>query len=169
MIEVQTGIHMVILQKRMKHTQKMLYEATNSFLSDSIIYCGRDMEIHNLVTNMLGMKVENPIPKHDSNTELVNEFANSLMEKTWKICNHLSELSKFNPAMRDTQKFYKFEPISQDEVARIIKGMSTQTCKLDTLHTVLLRIVLLELLPTTTKLSNMSVDLGILSPNGKLQ
>ena len=54
----------------------MLYEAKKSFLSDTIIYCGRDMKkLYNIVSNMIGMKVENPMPKHDSKIELANEVA----------------------------------------------------------------------------------------------
>ena len=64
------------------------------------------------------------------------------MGKIRQIHSNLSEHPKFSPAMRDIQRFNKFEPITEDEVARIIRGIPTKTCELDTLPTVLLKKVL---------------------------
>ena len=52
------------------------------------------------------------------------------MGKIRKIHNNLSEHPKFSPAMRDIQRFNKFEPMAEDEVARIINGSPTKTCEL---------------------------------------
>ena len=50
--------------------KKMMNEAKNY---SSVIPSGRDMKkLYNLVSNMIGRKMENPMLEHDSNIELVN-------------------------------------------------------------------------------------------------
>ena len=120
--------------------------------------CDRYRMDYNLVSDMIGTKVENPIPKHNSNIELANEFANFFMDKIRKICNFLSEHPECIPVMRDLQRFNKFEPMTQDDMARIMKGMPTNICQSDTLLNVLLKKELTWLLPTITKLIKMSMD-----------
>ena len=80
------------------------------------------------------------------------------MNKIRKMHNNLREHPKFSPAMRDKQRFNKFEPMIWDEVERIIKGMPTKTCELDTPTTVLLKKSLPHLLPAMSELIKMSVD-----------
>ena len=59
-----------------------------------------------------------------------------------------------------THKLNVFEPISGDEVEKVIKRLSNKTCALDQLPTWLLKENLSVVVPTIIRIVNMSLESG---------
>ena len=56
--------------------------------------------------------------------------------------------------------FSKFKILTQEEVEKLIKGMSTKSCELDAMPSTILKndIILKKILPVITKLINLSLQ-----------
>ena len=59
----------------------------------------------------------------------------------------------------------KFEPLSENEVKNIINKLGTKSCELDIIPTSLLKKCLSGLLPSVTKIVNISLSTGTFPEN----
>ena len=62
----------------------------------------------------------------------------------------------------------KFEPLMEDEVAKIIMGMASKSCESDPVPTTLLKVILPQVMRAITKIINTSLELGIFASQWKV-
>ena len=60
------------------------------------------------------------MPKHDSNDQLAEEFANYFMDKIKKIRDDLEQHPKYIPSVGEVESFSNFRAMTKDEVLTII-------------------------------------------------
>ena len=77
------------------------------------------------------MKADNPLPKHDNEENLANEFADYFIGKIEKIRQELNVNSKYTPSNDSTPILAEFTEVTQDEVQKIIMNLATKYCELD--------------------------------------
>ena len=95
-------------------------------------------------------KADNPLPKHDNEENLANEFADYFIGKIEKIRQELNVNSKYTHSNDSTPILAEFTEMTQDEVQKIIMNLATKNCELDPFPTSILKEVLPALLPSIT-------------------
>ena len=111
---------------------------------------------------MTGTKTENPLPPGKTDTELSEEFAEFFITKITKIRDSLANHQKYIPTTNnDIPSLDKLDPLSEEEVRKIIQSMPTKSCETDTLPTKFIKEGLEAILPVLTKLTNMSLEYGV--------
>jgi hypothetical protein len=108
-----------------------------------------------------GTKSENPMPSGISDSTLPDIFADDFMNKISKIRDSLHEFNKYKPINKSVQVLDEFKELSQDEVKLLICELNTKSCELDILPTHVLKQYLTHLLPTFSKLENLSLTQGV--------
>ena len=116
----------------------------------------------------MGVTKENPLPECDSKEDLANQFAEFFIAKIQTIRDRLDSLLIYNHKDSSPPKLAKFEPLTEKEVRQIIKAMPSKCCDLDVIPTSLLKEALELLLPTLTKLVNLSLAEGVFIQERKI-
>ena len=107
------------------------------------------------------MKADNPLPEHENEENLANEFADYFIGKIEKIRQELNTNSRYTPSNDNIPTLSRFTEVTQDEVQKIIMNLATKNCELDPFPTSILKEVLPALLPTITSIMNASLKLGV--------
>ena len=122
---------------------------------------GRYKKLYNLVYGLLGKEKSSPLPDHTDEESLVNDFANYFMSKIGKIREELEGYPLYKPQGQNVREFSNFRLFSNEEVRTIIKGMKMKSCEIDPIPTELLKKCLVDVLPTITKIINISLRDGV--------
>ena len=105
----------------------------------------------------MGTSSNNPVPNHTSDKDLAEVFADFFMNKIQKIGDNPTENPTYKPTGKCISRLADFRKFNQTEVKKIILSMRTKSCKLDVLPTKLLKECIEDILPTITKLVNISL------------
>ena len=82
---------------------KMLQAAKESFISDDIMSHRQDIKyLYKIVTNVSGLRKENPMPPAESNQVLAEELEDFFVGKIKKIQEHLNQYDLFEPAVNES-------------------------------------------------------------------
>ena len=66
---------------------------------------------------------DNPLPDSSSQEELVNIFADFVINKIMKIRSQFQHLNLYTPPSRNCANLNQFRPISQEETLEILNSM----------------------------------------------
>ena len=122
---------------------------------------GDTKKLYNLVYRLMGKEKSSPLPDHTDEESLANDFANYFMSKIEKIREELEGYILYKPQGRNVREFSNFRLFSDEEVRTIIMGMKTKSCEMDPIPTELLKKCIVEVLPTITKIINISLRDGV--------
>ncbi len=171
------------LEKKMKRTKlevdkqafKLQKNKTNELLNENksdffkkLIDENKDNphDLFKVMNSALNRKQDTQFPPHSSDTDLANEFSDFFTDKIDKIRDKLDnesqhqstdiihEIGKFNTTLSE------FTPLSEDQVRELVKKSPTKHCELDPMPKWLVKDCLEEVLPTLTKIINLSLQLG---------
>ena len=152
---------------RCKYTHE-LNESKSQHINKLIIDCEHDpKKLFQLVSNLTGSKVENPLPEGHTNKDLADSFADFFIGKIEKIRNELAQYPKYVPIESDSDEFSDFVPLNEVDIRKIITKSKSTGCELDPLPTSLLKENIDILVPVITKIVNMSLCDGIFSTEWK--
>ena len=118
---------------------------------------GDTKKLYNLVYGLMGKEKSSPLPDHTDKESLANDFANYFMSKIEKIREELEGYILYKPQGWNIREFSNFRLFSDEEVRTIIMGMKTKSCEMDPILTELLKKCIAEVLPTITKIINISL------------
>ena len=91
------------------------------------------------------------------------------MNKIQTIHDSLKECQKFHPGPNnDTDLLEQLEPMSEEEVRKIINSMQTKSCEQDAIPTKILKVILDGVLPTLTRIINASFQQGVFAEAWKI-
>ncbi len=171
------------LEKKMKKTQleidkqafKDQKNKTNELLNENkgkffkkLIDENKDnpRNLFRVMNSALNRKQDTPFPPHLSETDLANGFSNFFTDKINKIRTNLDNVSNAK-SINDIQEASKYETtlenfhlLSEDQVRELVKKSPTKHCELDPMPTWLIKDCLEEILPTLTRIINLSLQLG---------
>ena len=101
-------------------------------------------------------------PEHSSKTQLANEFSDYFEEKIIKIRAKIPSTSKFHDYDKtvDVTPLTSFEPLSNEDIRKLILSAAPKSCSLDPIPTSLLKDCIEILLPSIGKVINMSLIQG---------
>ena len=141
-------------------TKKSKWDHVNQVITN----CGRDSKkLFNVVNKLIGKTQCNPLPEHDDNTYLANEFANFFMGKIHTIRDDLQDHPLFKPPVRDCKKFSAFRPLEEKEVMKLIQQANPTNCPTDPFPAKLLKVHLQTIIPVLTLIVNNSLTTGSFS------
>ena len=139
----------------------LIRKKKKQFISDSVKQCGKDTKkLYKLVNALMGNNTENPMPKAKSDEELAQQFADYLLEKIQKIRKMFQDITPLQTQESDIPKIRSFSPMMESQVKKIIMEMQSKLYELDPIQTTLLNEVLHIVLPTITKIANLSLCQG---------
>ena len=131
------------------------------FILDSVKQHGKDTKkLYKLVNALMGNNTENPMLKAKSDEELAQQFADFFLEKIQKIRTMFQDITPLQTQESDIPKIRLFSTMTESQVKKIIMKMQSKTCELDPIPTTLLKEVLHIVLPTITKIANLSLCQG---------
>ena len=100
------------------------------------------------------------MPPSDDKNKLADEFANYFIEKIQKIREQLDSYDKYMQWHKDIPSLSQFDPMTSEEVTRIISSIATKSCKLYAIPTSVLKQITLSIVPTITKIISISLTQG---------
>ena len=100
-----------------------------------------------------------PIVNEGSN--LADDFADHFMGKIETNRESLKDFENFEPTMKKMPSFDVLKELSEDEIKKLIGQSQTKSSELDVLPTKVLKGFLNELLPSITRLVNLSPAQGV--------
>ena len=155
---------------KLEHTKYNILKSLKvQSISEKVTECEHDIKkMYRLINNITGRTAENPMSKSDSDETLMNDFANFFIDKIWKICDALQQHDKYTPTRNTNVKLLScFREMTEDEVIKIIEGMSPKSCELDAIPSSLLKQLATDLAPALTKVVNTSLTSGVFATNWK--
>ena len=104
----------------------------------------------------------NPLPDHKSDKELANQFNQFFKEKNDKIRDTFFDEEAFEHDIEFAgHQMGIFNPITLDEMKRIIRASKPKSCDLDPIPTDLLKSCTDELAPIICRIVNLSLEIAI--------
>ena len=148
-------------QLRMKKGEKLLVDITE--------HRGDSKYLYKLTWELCGIRTKNPLPASKSDQVLAENFADFLINKIKTIRDNLASLPLYECVQdQSIGKFTNFHPVSEEDVAKIIKGMTTKTCENDPISTKILKDNLPKFVGSITKIVNLSLEHGVFADKWKV-
>ena len=115
----------------------------------------REMPRNYMIFNNITRNIsENSLPELKSDEKLANNFADFFIQKIQKIRDSLEHHPKYDLSKSTTrlrELLSQFMEVSEDEVKKIKKGMTTKSCESDPIPTSLPKQILPAAIPTIRK------------------
>ena len=147
---------------RNKYLGKLKYKKKTS-IQQKIQDCKNDTKkLHRLVTHLTGTEPQNQLPDDDSNNDkdLANSFTDFFQSKIEKIHEMFVGIEAYNPESSSIPKLCQFTPVTKSEVKTIIMAMKSKSCETDPIPTHIFKQLLPSVIPTVTKIVNLSLSEG---------
>jgi hypothetical protein len=107
---------------------------------------------------------ETPLPSHQNDQVLANEFGEFFTAKIETIRNNIDktegEITLEPEEPRFTTPLFEFKLLSLDDTKKLIKSSKSKHCSIDPIPTWLLKDSLDEVLPVITEIINLSLSTG---------
>jgi len=103
------------------------------------------------------------LPSHASKQSLADDFTKYFENKIDVIRSGIGSHVETNPDIEDgcPASLCSFTPLSEDEVSKLIVSLSSATCDNDPIPTSLVKECLDAMLPTVTRIVNLSLECGV--------
>ena len=164
----------IAYRKQCIFVNSLCNELKTEFFSSKIVECGRDQKrLFRVAKSLLGWKNAVDLPSNISESSMPSVFNDFFINKILKIRNDIGYESLNNLfseiqqnvhsdlSMHDGPELDCFELVTSDELKKIINNCSSSSCELDPIPTWLLKECLSDVLPSLTKIVNLSLQNGI--------
>ena len=156
-------VHQLILKEHRESYNEQCRIAKMDYYCDKIDSNAGDQKAVNRIIDELKNKTSDqilPTENEDNNTEM---FANFFQDKIKRISDLFNpiEYSIAEQAPDNFQPFSKFEPISEDDLRKMILSCNNKYCNLDPVPTKVIKDILDLLLPTLVRIVNCSLTSGV--------
>ena len=149
--------------------KRMLRDVKTQTLCEKVADCNWDAKkLYSLMSYLTGTKVDNLMPEHMDEDQLVDEFADFLMGKIKTIHDSLAEHPIYNPHGPAKASLNQLRSVSPDDVEGIIRGMPTKRCESDAIPTSWLKEILPAVAPSLAKIINILLEHGIFAAAWKI-
>ena len=148
----------------------MLKEAKETFISADIVSHRKDIKyLYNVVTNLLAVRKENPMPPAVSDQLLAEEFADFIIEKINKIQENLDHYDINEPmATAKITTKESFLPLSRLEVKKLVMEMKAKMNELDLLPAKFLMENIEKFIGLLANIVNISLESGVFAKEWKM-
>ena len=144
---------------------RLVERARSRYYCEQISECKSSRQLFSISNSLIGKEKSTPLPTSHPLSDLPDIFCEFFLEKTAKIRKELDSqpvsVISSNVSVQLSSALDVFQPVSEEDVRKIIKNSKPTTCPLDPLPTPLLVEFLDQVLPTITNLINDSLRTGI--------
>jgi hypothetical protein len=162
-------VHRQIFVAKRDLVRDLIIKAKSDHYTTRIDECGSDQKaLFRVVAELLHTNDNRPLPDHIDATQLPNAFIDFFQSKITRIRNELDDLSVSDPTdnysvlpIPDATPhctFSTFTPMSEDDIRKIVRQSPTKSCQLDPVPTWLLKQLMESIIPTITKMVNLSLQ-----------
>ena len=95
------------------------------------------------------------MPPSNDKHRLVDEFANYFIGKIQKIRDQLDQYDKYILWHKEIPILSQFNPMTTEEVAKLVSSMATKSCELDVIPTSVLKQIRPSIVHVITKIINI--------------
>ena len=149
-----------------------LFAARCSFISDVIIEVkGDQKKLYSIIKSLTAVNSDMPLPHHTSIQQLTGDFGQFFIKKIEDIRCELNIPDNTHSTVSSScngHYFPSFRQLTQNDVRKLIMSSKSTTCDLDSIPTSLLKEHTSILLPTITKMVNLSLQTGVFPNEWKL-
>ena len=154
--------HWRALQVARKEYKILLTQVKTTKIKEKIDDCHKDTKkLYELVVYLTGTATVNPLPPGKTDNQLEEDFAKFCMNKIQIIRDNLADHPLYKSEPTNIPKFDTFKKLREEDVRKLISKMKAKSCELNVLPTHILKEILEHLLPTITKIINISLTKGI--------
>ena len=147
---------------------RMIFANKTETLCEKVVQCGKNSKkLYALVNSMCGTAKQNPLPEATSEQAQADSFADYFLQKIVNIRESLKEYACYCPSGECEGQLSIFQPVTEDDVRKIIASLSTKTCELDEIPTKYLKQCLDECIGIITRIMNVSLREGMFVPTWK--
>ena len=149
------------VEKLVKSTRNKYYKGK---LSD---FKGNKKETFKVFNELLGNDTKSPLPCHENESQLCNDFEKFFSDKICNIRNNVQyeanniQSAEMTNSVQSDSVFSEFSPMTDDQINKIVHDLSNKYCNLDPLSTDLFKKCLPYLLPYLKYIINTSLSEGI--------
>lgn len=160
-LKTRLTVHKDIFKHRKILWRSAIKQARKNFYAKEFKNCKTSKQLFNISNELLGKTKEKSLPSQHSDEELPDVFAKYFHDK---IAKFRYELDKFNIACNfdvfEGVSIESFKEISEETVKEIIMKSPSKYCDLDPIPTFLVTSCIDDLLPSITKIINISLQSG---------
>ena len=165
-------VHKEIYIEERQKVKSLISASKTKYFNEKIKDCeGNQKSLFTIVDKLLHRKQPSSLPKYTSLADLATDFSEFFVGKIRKIRDDLEEMENTTspltcpsvPALMSESETIMdtFEPATENEILKIIKGSSKASCTLDPIPTrFLVDHLLPDLLPIITEIVNASLSSG---------
>ena len=160
----QLAVDKQIYADQCKHVADLLLSSKQTYYTNEIMSnAGDQKSLFGVLNKLMHRRQEQPLPSHESLTDLANRFADFFEDKILHIRSNLEDqrkqLTTHELDVCDVvpPSLSEFRPASQDEIRKMIMQAPSKSCPLDPLPTWLVKDCLDALLPVITDIVNLSL------------
>ena len=169
--QTRLTVHLDAFRAERDGVKDMIKQAKERIYADRIQQSSGPKGMFRVVNKVLGRERILDLPDHDSLSDLLELFNGYFTDKIATIRQSLeqSEVQSARPedTATATESLTAFQPASQKEVMKAIRCLATKSCPIDPLPTWMLKPHIGTLLPTITKIVNLSMATGTFPFNSK--
>ena len=145
--------------------QKLLAETKSTYHQKEISACD-NKHLFRMIDKFIHPKKTQILPSSDISQNIPNIFADYFKQKIEDIrhgidCTPTTFVSVNVPEERSGSSLSEFHQVTQEQVRSIVNKSPTKSCPLDPIPTSMLKDCLNDLLPTLTKIINLSLVDGV--------
>ena len=167
--DTRLTVHREIYTKQWGVVKTLVRAARKLHLSARIGNCSNTRQLFSLSNGLLGKSKTTPLPSDIPRSALQDRFCVFFYQKIQNIRQdldaHPSEPATFSAY--DGPKLCLFQPVTEEEIRKLIVESPTKTCMLDPIPTSLTKECLSDLLPLITRIVNSSLCSGAIPPQFK--
>ena len=148
---------------------RMLKEAKDAFISQDILSHKNNIKyLYKAVTNLSGVRKENPMPLAESDQLLAEEFADFFIGKIDKIQEELDHFELYEPTTNDqVVARQSFLPITASDVKNLVMNMKSKTNELDLLPVTFIKENIEKFANLLANIVNISLLSGVFAKEWK--
>ena len=147
----------------------MLKEAKEAFISHDILsYRNNIKYLYKVVTNLSGVRKENPMPQAESDQLLAEEIADFFIGKIGKIQEELDHFELYELTTNDqVVARQSFLPITASDVKNLVMNMKSKTNELDLLPVTFIKENIEKFADLLANIVNISLLSGVFAKEWK--
>ena len=149
-----------------KEYDRKLFQSKTEYLSQFISKNKKDQkQVFRSVNKLMNKKKMNPMPEHVCELQLATDFCDFFQTKIENIRkdfpnNPASHAMEYDGHDTTLKPFTEFDPLSDEDVLRLINKSNDKFCELDAIPTSLLKSCSTELVPVIKRIINTSLQQG---------
>lgn len=161
---IKTGltVHKELYQEQCTNYNNLIAKAKTEYHTNEVSESSQ-RDLFRVVDKLCSPKVTNSLPVHENPRDLANSFATYFSDKITRLRERLRSAQSHPIQQRESchSCFGEFHAVTEEDVLKTVTTASITSCPLDPLPVDLFKRCLSDIIPTITRIVNLSLTSGI--------